>query len=148
MPVDQQGTFAHIQPTAQVLGLGEHGRHTVDTTMLTGALVTLVVQLRDLAIPASTIIGLAHELDHQVVLRAGRGHATVATIAEVRAALRSIPARALFDLEHEALCLRDKLSNPYASQRRLESMDIVIVRDTRTHDIRRPYLSHDSFRIS
>ena len=114
MEVDQEGALAHIEPTARVLGLGEHGRHTVDTTVLAGGLVTLVVQFRDLSMPASTIIGLAHDLEHQVVLLSGRGHATVATIADVRAALPSNPARVLFDLEHEALRLRHKLSNSYA----------------------------------
>jgi len=110
MDVDDENSLALLESTAEMLDIGAHGSHRVDTTALTGALVTMPITFRAQSIRTCRIDGVAHDLDLQLVLRDSREQYELHSVSAVRAALPNNPARERFDLEYEALCLRNKLS--------------------------------------
>ena len=104
--------LAQVESVFELKGLGAHGRQWVDITVLSGALTTMVVTLRGGTIRMCNVVGVAHDLDHQIVLRESTGRCELLAVETVRAALPRKEMRVEFDMEHEVLCLRHKLSKP------------------------------------
>ena len=108
MEVELTRSLSETAPSSQVLHLGAHGSQVVDTTVLAGGVVGIVVRLSG---ESNTIVGVAHSLDHQLVLRVGRGRSLAYSYQDVLKELPNKSARDVFDIGLEVLTLRHKLSN-------------------------------------
>ena len=101
--------LACVKATSQQFTTTSHGRlQNVDTTVLAGGLISMFVMLEG---QASHIIGIAHQEDHQVVLRVAGARLEVLSVAHVRSALANKKERDSFDLEHEILSRRNNLAS-------------------------------------
>ena len=108
MEVELTRSLSETAPFSQVLHLGAHGSQVVDTTVLAGGVVGIVVRLSG---ESKTIVGVAHSLDHQLVLRVGSGRSLAYSYQDVLKELPNKSARDVFDIGLEVLTLRHKLSN-------------------------------------
>ena len=104
--------LAAVETSSQAFVVERHGLlRRVDTTVLAGHVVGLVVVIKGMDSGPFTIVGVAHSMNHELVVRNRDGRCQLWNADALRTALSKAACKT-FDVEFEVLNLRHALAIP------------------------------------